>query len=161
MFYCIFFSRFKKKCDFNVWLSLMQKILEKWVSIISPYNMITLTCHYVIFQIHFNFSYLYSLILCNDQESWAHIDQINVLVADGGWNTTDPFTVSVGTAATPVTRMLPIAGKLWCGCHNAIKILNTASLEVEVRLIESWRQYTGQANENIMANTIFAWCSWS
>ncbi|PNF36390.1 hypothetical protein B7P43_G17749 [Cryptotermes secundus] len=64
---------------------------------------------------------------------------ITVYVRDhnGGWNTTDPFTVSVGTAATPVTRMLPIAGKLWCGCHNAIKILNTASLEVEVRLIES------------------------
>jgi hypothetical protein len=40
----------------------------------------------------------------------------------------------VGTAATPVTRMLPIAGRLWCGCHNAIKILNTTSLEVEVRL---------------------------
>ncbi|XP_021921500.1 rho guanine nucleotide exchange factor 17 isoform X2 [Zootermopsis nevadensis] len=58
---------------------------------------------------------------------------ITVYVRDhnGGWNTTDPFTVSVGTAATPVTRMLPIAGKLWCGCHNAIKILNTASLEVE------------------------------
>ncbi|GFG38293.1 hypothetical protein Cfor_08933, partial [Coptotermes formosanus] len=58
---------------------------------------------------------------------------ITVYVRDhnGGWNTTDPFTVSVGTAATPVTRMLPIAGKLWCGCHNAIMILNTASLEVE------------------------------
>jgi hypothetical protein len=40
----------------------------------------------------------------------------------------------VGTAATPVARMLPIAGRLWCGCHNAIKILNTASLEVEVRM---------------------------
>ncbi|XP_069677397.1 rho guanine nucleotide exchange factor 17 isoform X2 [Periplaneta americana] len=58
---------------------------------------------------------------------------ITVYVRDhtGGWNTTDPYTVSVGTAAMPVTRMLPIAGKLWCGCHNAIKILNTASLEVE------------------------------
>jgi hypothetical protein len=67
---------------------------------------------------------------------------MNVFIADGGWNTTDPFTVSVGTAATPVTRMLPIAGKLWCGCHNAIKILNTASLEVEVRLIPLLRIHT-------------------
>ncbi|XP_066999339.1 rho guanine nucleotide exchange factor 17 [Anabrus simplex] len=58
---------------------------------------------------------------------------ITVYVRDqnGGWNTTDPYTVSVGTAATPVTRMLPITGKLWCGCHNSIKILNTATLEVE------------------------------
>lgn len=67
----------------------------------------------------------------------VQIHPINVCVVDGGWNTTDPFTVSVGTAATPVTRMLPIAGKLWCGCHNAIMILNTASLEVEVRGIGS------------------------
>ena len=56
------------------------------------------------------------------------------VISGGGWNTTDPYTVSVGSAATPVTRMLPIAGRLWCGCHNSIKILNTASLEVEVNL---------------------------
>nr|CAD7427363.1 unnamed protein product [Timema monikensis] len=60
---------------------------------------------------------------------------ITVYVRDhiGGWNTTDPYIVSVGTAATPVTRMLPIAGRLWCSCHNAIKILNTSSLQVETR----------------------------
>ena len=73
----------------------------------------------------------------------VQIDHINVWVADGGWNTTDPFKVSVGTAATPVTRMLPIAGKLWCGCHNAIMILNTASLEVEVSCIDSYLYYKG------------------
>ncbi|GLG97565.1 JNK-interacting protein 3 [Gryllus bimaculatus] len=49
----------------------------------------------------------------------------------GGWNTSDPYAVSVGTAAMPVTRMLPISGKLWCACHNFIKILNTITLEVE------------------------------
>nr|CAD7201088.1 unnamed protein product [Timema douglasi] len=59
---------------------------------------------------------------------------ITVYVRDhSGWNTTDPYIVSVGTAATPVTRMLPIAGRLWCSCHNAIKILNTSSLQVETR----------------------------
>lgn len=58
---------------------------------------------------------------------------ITVYIRDhiGGWNTSDPYTVSVGTAATPVTKMIPVAGRLWCGCHNTIKILNTSSLHVE------------------------------
>ncbi|XP_051171015.1 rho guanine nucleotide exchange factor 17 isoform X2 [Leptopilina boulardi] len=49
----------------------------------------------------------------------------------GIWNTTDPMTVSVSTDASPVTKMLPVSGKLWCGCHNTIKILNTYSLDIE------------------------------
>ncbi|PSN51853.1 hypothetical protein C0J52_04735 [Blattella germanica] len=68
------------------------------------------------------------------------LDDLEV-VKGGGWNTTDPYTVSVGTVATPVTRMLPIAGKLWCGCHNSIKILNTSSLEVEVGCDDIIRQH--------------------
>ncbi|XP_076391825.1 rho guanine nucleotide exchange factor 17 isoform X6 [Megachile rotundata] len=49
----------------------------------------------------------------------------------GGWNTPDPTTVSIGTAASPVTKMLPVSGKLWCGCHNSVKILNTHTLDIE------------------------------
>ncbi|XP_015511669.1 rho guanine nucleotide exchange factor 17 isoform X3 [Neodiprion pinetum] len=49
----------------------------------------------------------------------------------GGWITSDPTTISVGTVASPVTKMLPVAGKLWCGCHNTIKILNTHPLDIE------------------------------
>ncbi|XP_076549111.1 rho guanine nucleotide exchange factor 17 isoform X2 [Osmia lignaria lignaria] len=49
----------------------------------------------------------------------------------GGWNTPDPTTVSIGTAASPVTKMLPVSGKLWCSCHNSVKILNTHSLDIE------------------------------
>ncbi|KAK9305283.1 hypothetical protein QLX08_003640 [Tetragonisca angustula] len=49
----------------------------------------------------------------------------------GGWNTSDPTTVSVGTVASPVTKMLPVSGKLWCGCHNSVKILNTNTLDIE------------------------------
>ncbi|XP_012256069.2 uncharacterized protein LOC105686072 isoform X1 [Athalia rosae] len=49
----------------------------------------------------------------------------------GGWITSDPTTISVGTVASPVTKMLPVSGKLWCGCHNTIKILNTHPLEIE------------------------------
>lgn len=41
------------------------------------------------------------------------------------------MTVSVSTVASPVTKMLPVSGKLWCGCHNTIKVLNTYSLDIE------------------------------
>ncbi|KAJ8678665.1 hypothetical protein QAD02_014452, partial [Eretmocerus hayati] len=49
----------------------------------------------------------------------------------GGWNTTDPTTLSMGTVASPVTKMLSVSGKLWCASHNTIKILNTYTLEIE------------------------------
>ncbi|XP_076245903.1 rho guanine nucleotide exchange factor 17 isoform X2 [Calliopsis andreniformis] len=49
----------------------------------------------------------------------------------GGWSTSDPTSVSVGTVASPITKMLPVSGKLWCGCHNSIKILNTHTLDIE------------------------------
>ncbi|KAL0275885.1 UNVERIFIED_CONTAM: hypothetical protein PYX00_003609 [Menopon gallinae] len=58
---------------------------------------------------------------------------IAVYVRDqsGGWNTTDPYAVCVGIGSVPVTRMIPVSGKLWCGCLNSIRILNTSSLQVE------------------------------
>ncbi|XP_058793844.1 uncharacterized protein LOC131665757 isoform X2 [Phymastichus coffea] len=49
----------------------------------------------------------------------------------GGWNTSDPTTLSVGTVASPVTKMLPVSGKLWCASHNSVKILNPYSLVIE------------------------------
>ncbi|XP_039288297.1 rho guanine nucleotide exchange factor 17 isoform X2 [Nilaparvata lugens] len=58
---------------------------------------------------------------------------ITVYSRDQGssWNTNDPQTISVGTASTPVTRMVPINGRLWCSCHSTIKVLNTNSLQIE------------------------------
>ncbi|XP_025073713.1 rho guanine nucleotide exchange factor 17 [Pogonomyrmex barbatus] len=58
---------------------------------------------------------------------------ITVYVRDhtSGWNTPDPTTVSVGTVASPVTKMLSVSGKLWCGCHNSVKVLNTHTLDIE------------------------------
>ncbi|KAK2584580.1 hypothetical protein KPH14_006945 [Odynerus spinipes] len=55
----------------------------------------------------------------------------------GGWNTSDPTIVSVGTAASPVTKMLPVSGKLWCGCHNSVKVLNTRTLDIEHSFVVS------------------------
>ncbi|KAK3925866.1 Rho guanine nucleotide exchange factor 17, partial [Frankliniella fusca] len=53
----------------------------------------------------------------------------------GGWNTTEPYTVTVGSAACPVTRMVPVSGRLWCSCQHTIKILNTYSLQVEQTVV--------------------------
>ncbi|XP_046669162.1 rho guanine nucleotide exchange factor 17-like isoform X2 [Homalodisca vitripennis] len=51
--------------------------------------------------------------------------------SNGVWNTSQPYTVTVGSVANPVTRMVPISGKLWCSCHNTIKVLNISNLSVE------------------------------
>ncbi|XP_063982833.1 rho guanine nucleotide exchange factor 17 isoform X3 [Diachasmimorpha longicaudata] len=48
-----------------------------------------------------------------------------------GWNTVEPSTVSVGTPSSPVTKMVSVTGKLWCSCHNIVKVLNIATLEIE------------------------------
>lgn len=44
--------------------------------------------------------------------------------------------------------MLPVAGRLWCGCNNTVKILNTSSLQVERSFqvnSDSSRAVTGMA----------------
>ncbi|XP_064637015.1 uncharacterized protein LOC135493544 [Lineus longissimus] len=50
---------------------------------------------------------------------------------EGTWNTDKPETKGVGTSTTPVNRMLVVAGKLWCGCHREMVVLNPATLQVE------------------------------
>ncbi|CAA9999431.1 unnamed protein product [Nesidiocoris tenuis] len=67
---------------------------------------------------------------------------------NGGWNTNDVLTMTVGSAATPVTKIVPITGQLWCTCHTSVKILNTASLEIlnSFTVCESNRAITSMAN---------------
>uniref|UniRef100_A0A336MM28 CSON002879 protein n=1 Tax=Culicoides sonorensis TaxID=179676 RepID=A0A336MM28_CULSO len=48
-----------------------------------------------------------------------------------GWNTTSPLHISVGTVTEPVTKLLNVAGKIWCSIQGIIKVLNTSSLHVE------------------------------
>ncbi|KAF7404045.1 hypothetical protein HZH68_006839 [Vespula germanica] len=55
----------------------------------------------------------------------------------GRWNTPDPTIVTVGTAATPITKMLPVFGKLWCSCHNSVKVLNTRTLDIQHSFVVS------------------------
>ncbi|KAF6212697.1 hypothetical protein GE061_013223 [Apolygus lucorum] len=66
----------------------------------------------------------------------------------GSWNTNDAVTVTVGSAAAPVTKIVPITSQLWCTCHTAVKILNTTSLEIEnsFTVCDSNRAITSMAN---------------
>uniref|UniRef100_A0AAY4DDZ4 Rho guanine nucleotide exchange factor 17 n=1 Tax=Denticeps clupeoides TaxID=299321 RepID=A0AAY4DDZ4_9TELE len=47
------------------------------------------------------------------------------------WDPQNSQTLSLGTPSGPVTKMVPVAGKLWCGCQNRIFIINTTTLAQE------------------------------
>lgn len=50
---------------------------------------------------------------------------------NGTWNTNSPLVLSIGTVTSPVSRLLNVYGKLWCSIQGVVKILNTATLQVE------------------------------
>nr|XP_015196947.1 PREDICTED: rho guanine nucleotide exchange factor 17 [Lepisosteus oculatus] len=47
------------------------------------------------------------------------------------WDPQNSQTLSLGTPGSPVTKMVPVTGRLWCGCQNRILILNTNTLAQE------------------------------
>lgn len=51
--------------------------------------------------------------------------------AEGLWDTEHPYTRTIGSATAPITRMLAVAGKLWCGCQNTIHVINPLALNIE------------------------------
>ncbi|XP_053564699.1 rho guanine nucleotide exchange factor 17 [Bombina bombina] len=44
------------------------------------------------------------------------------------WDPQNSKTISLGSPGSPVTKMVSISGKLWCGCQNRVTIFNTTSL---------------------------------
>jgi hypothetical protein len=71
-----------------------------------------------------------------DRDSGEYLKQSGCRFEDffflaGGWNVSSPTTVTVGSTCMPVSKMLPNAGKLWCGCGNTIKVFNTQTLVTE------------------------------
>lgn len=63
--------------------------------------------------------------------SLANGDICVYLRENGGWNTTSPLNLSLGTVTSPVTRLSNVNGKLWCAVQGVIKVLNTTTLQVE------------------------------
>ena len=41
--------------------------------------------------------------------------------------------MNLGQSGAPVSCMTAIHGRLWCGCHCNVVVVDTSSLEVEVR----------------------------
>ncbi|XP_060074181.1 rho guanine nucleotide exchange factor 17-like [Ylistrum balloti] len=51
--------------------------------------------------------------------------------SDGIWDTENPYTRTVGSVISPISRMLAVAGKLWCGCQNIMNVINPLTLRIE------------------------------
>lgn len=51
--------------------------------------------------------------------------------SDGIWDTENPYTRTVGSVISPISRMLAVAGKLWCGCQNVMNVINPLTLRIE------------------------------
>ncbi|XP_010902137.2 rho guanine nucleotide exchange factor 17 [Esox lucius] len=51
--------------------------------------------------------------------------------ASSFWDAQSSQTLSLGTPGSPVTKMVPVGGKLWCSSQNRILIINTTSLQQE------------------------------
>ncbi|XP_072333221.1 rho guanine nucleotide exchange factor 17-like [Scyliorhinus torazame] len=55
--------------------------------------------------------------------------ELMVYQRDAGsfWDPQNSHTLCLGSPGNPVTKMVQVAGKLWCGCQNRILIINTAT----------------------------------
>ncbi|KAF1631478.1 Rho guanine nucleotide exchange factor 17, partial [Eudyptes filholi] len=47
------------------------------------------------------------------------------------WDPQNSKSLSLGSPGSPITKMVAVAGKLWCGCQNRVIVLNTATLAQE------------------------------
>ncbi|XP_029373016.1 rho guanine nucleotide exchange factor 17 [Echeneis naucrates] len=47
------------------------------------------------------------------------------------WDPQSSQTLVLGSPTSPVTKMVPVGGKLWCGSQNRVLIINTATLVQE------------------------------
>uniref|UniRef100_A0A672Z4A4 DH domain-containing protein n=1 Tax=Sphaeramia orbicularis TaxID=375764 RepID=A0A672Z4A4_9TELE len=47
------------------------------------------------------------------------------------WDPQSSQTLVLGTPSSPVTKMVPVGGKLWCGSQNRVLIINTTTLAQE------------------------------
>ncbi|XP_062983825.1 rho guanine nucleotide exchange factor 17 [Elgaria multicarinata webbii] len=47
------------------------------------------------------------------------------------WDSQNSKSLSLGSPGSPVTKMVAVGGRLWCGCQNRVIILNTSTLQQE------------------------------
>lgn len=61
-----------------------------------------------------------------------HSFKIKTKFTGSFWDPQSSQTLVLGTSSHPVTKMVPVGGKLWCGSQNTVLIINTTTLEREV-----------------------------
>lgn len=71
---------------------------------------------------------------------------INLLFSNSSgsfWDPQSSQTLILGTPNSPVTKMVPVGGKLWCGSQNRVLIINTTTLVQEVKRENGQRKGRG------------------
>lgn len=59
------------------------------------------------------------------------------------WDPQSSQTLVLGSPSSPVTKMVPVGGKLWCGSQNRVLIINTTTLVQEVKREKGQRKGGG------------------
>ncbi|KAG9338709.1 hypothetical protein JZ751_025377 [Albula glossodonta] len=83
-----------------------------------------------------------SSVWLGTEDGWYLDNKVFVSLANGEvivyqreagsfWDPQSSQTLCLGTPGSPVTKMVPVAGKLWCGCQNRVLIINTSTLAQE------------------------------
>ncbi|KAK2912595.1 rho guanine nucleotide exchange factor 17-like [Channa argus] len=74
-------------------------------------------------------------ILYFDNKVFVSLANGDVIVyqreAGSFWDPQSSQTLVLGTPSSPVTKMVPVGGKLWCGSQNRVLIINTTTLVQE------------------------------
>ncbi|KAL0973470.1 hypothetical protein UPYG_G00204350 [Umbra pygmaea] len=74
-------------------------------------------------------------ILYLDNKVFVSLANGDVIVyqreAGSFWDAQSSQTLSLGTPSSPVTKMVPVGGKLWCGSQNRVLIINVTTLHQE------------------------------
>uniref|UniRef100_A0A3Q3WRD9 DH domain-containing protein n=1 Tax=Mola mola TaxID=94237 RepID=A0A3Q3WRD9_MOLML len=86
----------------------------------------------------FNFSFILTSLCFRylDNKVFVSLANGEVIVyqreAGNFWDPQSSQTLALGTPSSPVTKMVPVGGKLWCGSQNRVLIINTTTLVQEV-----------------------------
>ncbi|KAG2456964.1 ARHGH factor, partial [Polypterus senegalus] len=89
-----------------------------------------------------------SSVWLGTEDGWYLDNKVFVSLANGDiivyqreagsfWDPQNSQTICLGTPGSPITKMVPVAGKLWCGCQNRVLVINTVTLSQEVRTLHS------------------------
>ncbi|KAM4742996.1 LOW QUALITY PROTEIN: rho guanine nucleotide exchange factor 17 [Anableps anableps] len=71
------------------------------------------------------------------------------------WDPQSSQTLVLGSPSSPVTKMVPVGGKLWCGSQNRVLIINTATL-----VQEHWFQVGTDSNRCVTCMVAYGQGVW-